>query len=72
MSGRIQVLNDQQLATIMASMALSLTVGGVSNPPLLAEPSCLGMVIDPETGTECGRVPEDILYASVADSVAGV
>ena len=32
--------------------AWSLTVGRVSNPPPLVEPSCLGTGIDLETGNE--------------------
>ena len=50
--------------------AWSLTVGGVSNPRLLAEPSCLGTGIDPETGTEM-EGPGDSVCASVANAVVG-
>ena len=54
------------------STAWSLTVGGVSNPWPLAEPSCLGTgIIDPETGTETGG-PEGGVYTSVATAVVGV
>ena len=53
--------------TIMCT-AWSLTVGGVSNPWPLAEPSCTG--IDPETGTEIAG-PGDSVHASVANAVVG-
>jgi hypothetical protein len=48
--------------------AWSLTVGGVSNPRPLAEPSCTG--IDPEIGIEIGGLGDGV-YASVANTVEG-
>ena len=57
------MLNDQLLTTIV-STAWTLTVVGVANPRPLAEPSCLGTGIDPETGTEIGA-PGGV-YAFVA------
>ena len=59
------MLNDQQLATIITSMAWLLTVDGISNPQPLAEPSWSG------TGTEVGR-PGDSVYASMANTIVGV
>ena len=47
----------------VVSTAWSLTVGGVSNPPPLAEPSCLDTGVDPEMG--------DGVYASVVNPVEG-
>ena len=61
------MLNDQQLATIIVSMAWLLTVDGVSNPQPLAEPSWLGMGTDLEVGR-----PRDSVYASVANTIVGV
>ena len=46
-------------------------MGGVFNPPPLAEPSCLDTDVDPETGAEIGG-PGDSEYASVANVVEGV
>ena len=51
--------------------AWSLTVGGVSNPWPLAEPGCLGMGINPESGTEIGGT-RDAVCVSVANVVVGV
>ena len=50
--------------------AWSLTVGGVPNPRLLAEPSCSGTGIDPETSTEV-EGSGDSVYAFVANAVVG-
>jgi hypothetical protein len=52
------------------STAWPLTVGEVSNPRPLAEPSCLSTGNGSETGTEI-EGPEDNVYASVANAVVG-
>ena len=70
MGSQRHVLNDQQLATTIVCTAWSLTVGGVSNPRPLAEPTSLGTTIDPEIGAEIEE-PEDREYASVANAVVG-
>ena len=59
------MLNDQQLATTIVSKAWSLTVGGLSDIRTLAEPSCLGTGIDPETDTEIGGLGDN-LYPNAA------
>ena len=64
------MLHHQQLAATIVCAVWSLTVGGVSNPWPLTEPSCLGTGINPETGTEMGG-PAGSVYPSVTDAVVG-
>ena len=67
---RRNVLNDQLLATTVASVARMPTMGSISGPGLLTESSCLGRAgINAEAGTE---IRGERLCASVlATAVAG-